>query len=431
MPDQHQGPFLAQPLEGFAPAMPGFAMPGNTTVATLDQTQGVHPHPTPAPPPPPPPMPPEIARAIVEVCKAVKRLRLDGQNTSPNGQYRFTSIDEFLEVVGAWCADADLFIIPQEVSATIRDGGPKYDNRGNYTGQKQVLVAVYQFWLGHASGAMWLYPLTRRVALAATGPQAFGAAESYVLKRFLRALFKVPSGDSLEPGSDVWDPDGAAQVQQAAAPPQAAQASPAGGSDLWGAPTNQDPRAGLWGQEQPKPALARVTGRVAPPRGAQGYGGGPNPGHAGPVLEHQPQPPAPTEPPGPVRGESPFRIRNGLGEVVAEFRDLKTWGEGLKRHLARFPSAFPVNLPEVERLADHFLSDPALSDKARKGMEAAFQGLRALDPALAQGEAQASADTGTPLHTMLDAVRTGAPPLGDTTTTDAHPLAQREPGEEG
>ena len=49
--------------------------------------------------------------------------------------------------------------------------------------------------LYHTSGTSY-GPIHRKMMVAATGPQAFGSSQSYIEKYFLRALFKVPTGET-------------------------------------------------------------------------------------------------------------------------------------------------------------------------------------------------------------------------------------------
>jgi hypothetical protein len=86
-------------------------------------------------------------------------------------------------------ADADLFIIVDEIDVEFRQGATNKEGRAS-----QWAFANYEAWLFHISGVSW-GPLRRHIALPMTGPQTYGSAESYVQKRLLRALFMVPTGD--------------------------------------------------------------------------------------------------------------------------------------------------------------------------------------------------------------------------------------------
>lgn len=126
-------------------------------------------------------MPAEIAKAIVEVCKKVKTLGTDERNE--HAKYAYVSVDKFIETIGPLMAAAGLVLTQDEIAADVRQQG-----------DKAWLFVRYAFGLSHTSGAGW-GPVYRSVALQALGPQSFGAAESYMLKRFLRGLFMVPTGE--------------------------------------------------------------------------------------------------------------------------------------------------------------------------------------------------------------------------------------------
>jgi ERF superfamily protein len=136
-------------------------------------------------------MPAEVAKAIIAVCKRVKTLGTDTRNE--HAKYDYVSIDKFMETIGPLMAEAGLVLTQDEVSAEIKEQ-TRTDSR---TGQPVVsgwLFVRYSFVLSHVSGASTM-PVYRSVALQALGPQSFGAAESYMLKRYLRGVFMVPTGD--------------------------------------------------------------------------------------------------------------------------------------------------------------------------------------------------------------------------------------------
>ncbi len=56
------------------------------------------------------------------------------------------------------------------------------------------LFARYALRFMHESGVV-SQPLMRSCALPISGPQAFGAAQSYIEKQFLRQVFKIPTGE--------------------------------------------------------------------------------------------------------------------------------------------------------------------------------------------------------------------------------------------
>lgn len=143
------------------------------------------------------PMPPKVARAINEVQKHVRKLGRDGNNTD-GGNYKFTSVDAFLAFIGPLMAEAGLIIDVDEaqdgfeyyeVTKTYRNGG---ESRQHWMRARFVFtVAAID-----ADGVeTWAHNPIRTIDVLMTGPQAYGSAQSYCLKGYLRALFKIPTGD--------------------------------------------------------------------------------------------------------------------------------------------------------------------------------------------------------------------------------------------
>lgn len=174
---------------------------------------------------------PEIGAAIKRVMSNIKQLGYDDKNTSAN--YGFVSVDKFFAAIGPLMADAGLFLSLQELDTELfetqsfdRDGNPK---------PVKWLRNQYDVYLGHESGAI-LGPFHRTIVVLMTGPQAFGSAESYVQKRFLRMQFMIPTGDrddadlhdqsagNGQPRPQVTKPTGQTQPAQPSQPAQRAQA---------------------------------------------------------------------------------------------------------------------------------------------------------------------------------------------------------------
>ncbi len=132
---------------------------------------------------PAPDMPPAIAAAIIAVKKQVKQLGADDKNE--HGRYNFVSVDKFYERIGKLMAEAGLALLIDETVTDVRAS----DKSGN-----PWLFAQYDLTFMHESGVL-ARPLRRSIALPISGPQAFGAAQSYIEKQFLRQVFKVPTGD--------------------------------------------------------------------------------------------------------------------------------------------------------------------------------------------------------------------------------------------
>jgi len=143
-------------------------------------------------------MPPEIARAIVVVMRAVGKLTKEGKNI--NGNYKYSSMDQFLEATNPACAEAGLIIKP--VIITSEDCEIDVTDAQGKAKRKRIYRFEFRFRLIHESGAMWTDPdEVRKVAIDYTGAQTFQIAESYALKAYMRALFQIPTGDK-DPDAD-------------------------------------------------------------------------------------------------------------------------------------------------------------------------------------------------------------------------------------
>jgi len=130
-------------------------------------------------------MPEAVAGAVNAVMGRIKGLLKTERNRA--GGYRFASIDDFLGAVNPLCAKAGLIILQDELDARLVHDGTELTNRS-------WLWTTFTFTLVHKSGALY-GPLTRSVMVPASGAQAFGAAQSYALKQFMRSLFQIPTGD--------------------------------------------------------------------------------------------------------------------------------------------------------------------------------------------------------------------------------------------
>jgi hypothetical protein len=141
------------------------------------------------------PLPVDVSVAISAVMGGIKTLGKD--NTNAHQRYDFVSTDKFLAAVNPLCVQAGLVILQEEESIEIKPGT---DGKGGW------LVARYGFTLAHKSGAAW-GPLHRTVMVQANGAQAFGSAQSYALKQFMRSLFQIPTGDKddadLQPAEEL------------------------------------------------------------------------------------------------------------------------------------------------------------------------------------------------------------------------------------
>jgi hypothetical protein len=157
-------------------------------------------------------MPPEIAKAIIAVKKQIKQIGVTDSNV--HAGYKYVSVDRFYEIIGPMMADAGLAVLVNESESEVRINETT-DNKGQLR-KTAWLFATYQLTFLHESGAMSTLPMTHTLALPMSGPQAYGAAQSYVEKQFLRQVFKVPTGDKdaddLAPSEDA---PGRARAQEA------------------------------------------------------------------------------------------------------------------------------------------------------------------------------------------------------------------------
>lgn len=133
------------------------------------------------------PMPQAITEAVLEVMAGVKKLAQNERND--HGGYTFASVDDFYEMVRPLMATAGLWVFPEEIATSFR---------ATQSGQNTStwLVVKFEFSFFHKSGVQWDHrPVRTIMANAAMGPQAFGAAASYADKFFLRALFRIATGE--------------------------------------------------------------------------------------------------------------------------------------------------------------------------------------------------------------------------------------------
>lgn len=148
----------------------------------------------------------EILTAVVAALGKVKKLTKSDRN-EPEG-YTFSSIDSFLALVNPICAETGLVVLMDETHVeNVSTGAP--------SGKNEWLRISYEITLAHVSGQM-LGPLRRHLDIPRTGPQAYGAAQSYVLKQFLRAQFQIATGESDDPDFGSSATDANASGQQAA-----------------------------------------------------------------------------------------------------------------------------------------------------------------------------------------------------------------------
>jgi hypothetical protein len=139
----------------------------------------------------PPHMPPEIAAAIVAIKRDVSQLGFDERNE--HARYNYASVDKFYTAVRPLESKAGLAVMLDETGFEIREGSPTKDRDGNEKRASWAFIN-YDVWLVSSGGSMW-GPARRHWAGPVTGPQTFGAAESFVRKAFMRGLYMVPTGE--------------------------------------------------------------------------------------------------------------------------------------------------------------------------------------------------------------------------------------------
>lgn len=149
--------------------------------------------------------PPGIAKAVIQVMKAIGTLGKERERNDSGAHYMFASIDDFYEHVRGHMADAGLFTIPNEA----RDAETQEVTRTN--GKPMVVWSSrFAFTLVHDSGEAY-GPIYKSVSVQFTGAQSCGTAQSYAEKQLLRGLFKIKTG---EPDADQERLDIASKGEQ-------------------------------------------------------------------------------------------------------------------------------------------------------------------------------------------------------------------------
>lgn len=143
------------------------------------------------------PFPPAIAEAVVTVMGSLGTLAKGNENKFDH--YNYASIDDFIEHVRGHCAEAGLFIVPNEARE------PELQEVSKKDGKPMVVWnARFAFLLVHQSGESY-GPIFKTVIVQANGAQAAGSAQSYALKQLQRGLFLIPTGDKDDPDKEGLD----------------------------------------------------------------------------------------------------------------------------------------------------------------------------------------------------------------------------------
>jgi hypothetical protein len=137
--------------------------------------------------------PPAIAKAVVQVMKALGTLGKEHERNDSGARYEYASIDDFIQHVRGHCAEAGLAIIPDEArDAETQEVTTK-------AGKSMVMWnARFAFILIHESGECY-GPIYKSVTVMHSGAQSAGSAQSYALKQLMRGLFLIPTGDADDP----------------------------------------------------------------------------------------------------------------------------------------------------------------------------------------------------------------------------------------
>ena len=136
-------------------------------------------------------IPSSIAHAVTEAMKLVEKLQKGDNNKFQN--YKYTSIDDFLEDLRPKLAETGLVIASDETDAT-HFKMPELKKDGTIQDSAFVHYS-YDFYLGNSDSLESYGPLRRSVDIRFVGPQTSGQAQSYAEKMFLRSLLKVATGE--------------------------------------------------------------------------------------------------------------------------------------------------------------------------------------------------------------------------------------------
>lgn len=133
-----------------------------------------------------PDFPEAVSNAIAAVMADIPKL--EREETNKHANYKFASIDDFLDAVRPLCAAQRLVIEQDEINFEIIQTTDKYGKASDWLLMKHGYTLAVD---GNKRG-----PIMRSIMVRADmGSQAFGAAQSYSLKQFMRSLFQISTGD--------------------------------------------------------------------------------------------------------------------------------------------------------------------------------------------------------------------------------------------
>lgn len=143
------------------------------------------------------PIPSSIVRAACAVQSSVDAIAKTQFNK--HGNYKFASTDDIYAALTRKLGEVGLMVYPLELSPVARTANKVdvMDRDGNKTGEKTVTLLTFHFGYVLATETdTWFDPRSSRsITVLHTGPQTYNAAESFCQKSYLRAWFKLPTGD--------------------------------------------------------------------------------------------------------------------------------------------------------------------------------------------------------------------------------------------
>ena len=147
-----------------------------------------------------PQYPKEILQAIADVMKNVSNLGKGGENKFAG--YKFLQVDDIINMIRPLIAQAGLVITVDEIESAIESlTVTKYDKgaRREVTKTTNWLKVKYSIMLSHVSGKQLARPIYRTVMVQFDGAQAYGSAQAYVMKQFIRFQFFVATNERDDP----------------------------------------------------------------------------------------------------------------------------------------------------------------------------------------------------------------------------------------
>ena len=148
--------------------------------------------------------PPTVAVIPASIVKALCAVQatlaaVAKSDFNKHGNYKFASTDDIYAAVTRKLGEVGLLIYPlemepaQEITAKV----DAYDKEGNRTGEKTITKFRFHFgYLLATEQDTWFDPKSARtITVLHTGPQTFGAAESFCQKAYLRGTLKIPTGE--------------------------------------------------------------------------------------------------------------------------------------------------------------------------------------------------------------------------------------------